>query len=96
MTDRESERLRLDLYLKRSGLVKRRSLAATLCDNQYVNLNGRPAGPGKAVKVGDRLEIRYARKKVLVEVTEIPGKGKRTECYKVLDEQVIEEDLFGD
>jgi ribosomal 50S subunit-recycling heat shock protein len=96
MTDRGSERLRLDLYLKRSGLVKRRSLAATLCDNQYVNLNGRPAGPGKAVKVGDRLEIRYARKKVLVEVTEIPGKGKRTECYKVLDEQVIEEDLFGD
>jgi ribosomal 50S subunit-recycling heat shock protein len=95
MTDRESERLRLDLYLKRSGLVKRRSLAATLCDNQYVNLNGRPAGPGKAVKLGDRLEIRYARKKVLVEVTEIPGKQvKKGEGYRVLSEEVVEEDLF--
>lgn len=96
MTDREPDRLRLDLFLKRSGLVKRRSLAATLCDNEYVNINGRPAAPGKSVKVGDRVQVQYARKKVLVEVTEIPGKGKRTECYTVLDEQFIEEDLFGE
>ncbi len=95
MTDKGQDRLRLDLYLKRSGLVKRRPLAATLCDNGYVNLNGRPAGPGKAVKVGDRLEIRYARKKVLVEVTEIPGKQiKKGESYNIISEQVIEEDLF--
>ncbi len=96
MGDSSSERLRLDLFLKRSGLVKRRSLAATLCENGYVTLNRRPAGPGKAVKAGDRVEVRYARKKVLLEVTQIPGKGRRTECYKVLDEQIIEEDLFGD
>ena len=95
MTDKGSDRLRLDLYLKRSGLVKRRPLAATLCDNGYVNLNGRPAGPGKSVKVGDRLEVRYARKKVLVEVTEIPGKSvKKGEGYKILDEEIIEEELF--
>ena len=97
MTDKEPDRLRLDLFLKRSGLVKRRPLAATLCDNGYVNLNGRPAGPGKAVKVGDRLEVRYARKKVQVEVTEIPGRGgKSPDCYRILDEQVVEEDLFGE
>lgn len=95
MTDKETNRLRLDLFLKRSGLVKRRSLAATLCDNEYVNLNGRPAGPGKSVKAGDRIQIRYARKSVLVEITEIPGKQvKKGQGYKILDEQVIEEDLF--
>ena len=97
MVGKDTDRLRLDLYLKRSGLVKRRSLAATLCDNEYVNLNGRPAGPGKSVKVGDRLEIHYARKKVLVEVTEIPGKQvKKGESYNILNEEIIEEDLFGD
>jgi ribosomal 50S subunit-recycling heat shock protein len=95
MTDKEKNHLRLDLFLKRSGLVKRRSLAATLCNNEYVNLNGRPAGPGKSVKAGDRIQIRYARKKVLVEVTEIPGKQvKKGQGYKILDEQVIEEELF--
>jgi len=95
MTDRNLDRLRLDLYLKRSGLVKRRSLAATLCDNDYVHLNGRPAAPGKTVKAGDRLQIRYARKIVLVEITEIPGKQvKKGEGYKVISEEVVEEDLF--
>ncbi len=95
MTDRDRDRLRLDLYLKRSGLVKRRTLAATLCENGYVILNGRPAGPGKAVKVGDRIEIRYARKKVLVEVTEIPGKQVRKgESYNIISEQIVEEELF--
>ena len=95
MTDRDRERLRLDLYLKRSGLVKRRTLAATLCENGYVILNGRPAGPGKSVKVGDRMEVRYARKKVLVEVTEMPGKQVRKgESYNIISEQIVEEDLF--
>ncbi|MDF1526559.1 MAG: RNA-binding S4 domain-containing protein [bacterium] len=95
MTDKEQGRLRLDLYLKRSGLVKRRPLAATLCDNGYVTINGRPAAPGKSVKVGDRLQIRYARKMVLVEVMEIPGKQvKKGEGYKVLNEEIIEEELF--
>ena len=95
MTGKNTDRLRLDLFLKRSGLVKRRSLAATLCDNEYVNLNGRPAGPGKSVKVGDRIQIRYSRKQVLVEVTGIPGKQvKKGESYEVLSEERIEEELF--
>ena len=95
MTGQDPDRLRLDLFLKRSGLVKRRSLAATLCDNEYVNLNGRTAGPGKAVRVGDRVEVQYARKKVLVEVTGIPGKQiKKGENYTVLNEEPVEEELF--
>jgi ribosomal 50S subunit-recycling heat shock protein len=97
MGDSPYERLRLDLFLKRSGLVKRRSLAATLCENGYITLNGRSAGPGKAVKVGDRIQIRYAKRKVLVEVTGIPGKQvKKGENYEILNEEIIEEDLLGD
>ena len=95
MTDNDPGRIRMDLFLKRTGLVKRRSLAATLCDNEYVNLNGRPVGPGKSVKLGDRIQIRYARKQVLVEVTGIPGKQvKKGQGYKVLSEEAIEEELF--
>jgi ribosomal 50S subunit-recycling heat shock protein len=96
MTDTPEPRLRMDLFLKRSRLVKRRPLAATLCDNGYVHLNGRETTPGKPVKVGDRIEVRYARRKVLVEVIEIPGKGasKKDEYYKVLREEEIEEELY--
>ncbi len=85
----------MDLFLKRSRLVKRRTLAATLCDNGYISLNGRTAQPGKSVKVGDRIEIRYARKKVLVEVMEIPDRAKKGgESYKLILEEAIEEELF--
>ena len=93
--DKGPGRLRLDLYLKRTGLVKRRTLAATLCENEYVHLNGRSAGPGKTVKIGDRVEIRYARKKVLVEVTGIPVKQLRKgEGYRILHEEQVIDDLF--
>jgi ribosomal 50S subunit-recycling heat shock protein len=87
--------LRVDMYLKRSRLVKRRSLAATLCENGFVTLNGRPAPPGKSVRRGDRIEVTYARKKVLVEVMEIPETPKRDqECYRVIREEKIEDELF--
>ena len=87
-------RLRLDLFLKRSRLVKRRPLAATLCDNGFVTLNGRLSQPGKTVREGDRIEITYARKKVLVEVLQIPGKAGKEECYRIIREEIIKDDLF--
>ena len=87
--------LRLDLFLKRSRLVKRRPLAETLCDNGYVTLNGHPSRPGKIVHEGDRIEVTYARKIVFVEVTAIPETTKKNqECYTVLREEKIEEELF--
>lgn len=87
-------RLRLDLYLKRSRLVKRRSLAATLCDNGYVLLNGTPSPPGKQVKTGDRLEVRYARHFVRVRITEIPADARRDqECYELMERGEIEEEF---
>ncbi len=86
--------LRLDLFLKRSRLVKRRPLAATLCDNGFVTLNGRLSQPGKTVREGDRIEITYARKKVLVEVLQIPGKAGKEECYRIIREEIIKDDLF--
>jgi len=87
--------LRLDLFLKRSRLVKRRPLAATLCDNGFVSLNGRPSPPGKTVREGDRIEITYARKKVLVEVLQVPETtGKDQECYRIIREEIIKDDLF--
>ncbi|UCG38320.1 MAG: RNA-binding S4 domain-containing protein [bacterium] len=89
--DNETRRLRLDLFLKRSRLVKRRSLAATLCENGYVALNGRPAQPGRTVREGDRIEVRYARKKLLVQVTGIPGKGGKGEFFRVIREEPVEE-----
>ncbi|TNF48813.1 RNA-binding S4 domain-containing protein [bacterium] len=96
MSDDLAARLRLDLYLKRSRLVKRRSLAATLCQNGYVKLNDREASPGKAVRIGDLIEIRYARERLLVEIVEIPSitrKGTNS-SYTILSREPVNEEFF--
>ncbi|UCF31041.1 MAG: RNA-binding S4 domain-containing protein [bacterium] len=93
-TDRgPSECVRLDLFLKRSRLIKRRSLAATVCKNGYVRLNGRVAQPGRSVRVGDRLEVRYPSRKILVEITAVPAQPRKgMECYRVLSVEDLGED----
>lgn len=89
------DRLRLDLYLKRSRLVKRRSLAASMCSNGWVELNGREAPPGRTVKVGDRITLQFPRTVLLVEVTAIPGRGAlREPCFRQLEQLQREEEPF--
>jgi ribosomal 50S subunit-recycling heat shock protein len=88
----DPSRLRLDLFLKRSRLVKRRSLAATLCDNGYILLNGNPSPPGKSVKPGDSLEVRYARHLVRVKVLSLPQDSRKDqECYELLEREEMED-----
>jgi ribosomal 50S subunit-recycling heat shock protein len=84
--------VRLDLYLKATRLVKRRAVARALCDAGQVLVGGTRARAGRAVRVGDRVEVRFPRRRILVEVvsvseTERPeaaGQGR----YRLLREKV--------
>ncbi|MDD2748922.1 RNA-binding S4 domain-containing protein [Acidithiobacillus sp.] len=49
--------MRLDLFLKMSRLIKRRSLAKEICDAGCVQINGRTAKAGAEVKQGDVLTV---------------------------------------
>jgi ribosomal 50S subunit-recycling heat shock protein len=49
--------VRLDLFLKMSRLIKRRSLAKEICDAGCVQINGRIAKAGAEVKPGDVLTV---------------------------------------
>ena len=49
--------MRLDLFLKMSRLIKRRSLAKEICDAGCVQINGRIAKAGAEVKQGDVLTV---------------------------------------
>jgi len=83
--------MRLDMFLKISGLVKRRSLAKTLCDEGAVVINQQPAKAGKLLKVGDIVEIDLWNRHLLIEVLEIPEKKSVKKdgppLYALLEEQ---------
>ncbi len=65
--------MRLDLYLKKTCVVRQRSLAKALCDAGAVRVNGQPAKPGTNLRPGDRVEVRWARRALVLRVLELPS-----------------------
>lgn len=61
--------MRLDLVLKLSGLIKRRTVAKELAERGRILINDRVAKPSSEVKDGDRLELHLGNRILLVEIT---------------------------
>jgi len=77
--------MRLDKYLKVSRLIKRRSVANEACDNQRVQVNGRPVRASYAVKVGDEIAIQLGQRLLRVEVLSVAehvGKDEAAAMYR--------------
>uniref|UniRef100_UPI0038CBF71A RNA-binding S4 domain-containing protein n=1 Tax=Acidithiobacillus ferriphilus TaxID=1689834 RepID=UPI0038CBF71A len=85
------DHLRLDLFLKMSRLIKRRSLAKEICDGGCVQINGRLAKAGAMVQVGDVLTIDIRERLMRVRVLRIPQRVEGPEgVVEVLLEEVGE------
>ena len=66
--------MRIDKYLKVSRLAKRRSEAHEALVNGRITRDGKPLKPGYEVKVGDVIELHYARKFLTVRILHVPEK----------------------
>ena len=60
--------MRLDLVLKLSGLIKRRTIAKELADRGRILINDRTAKPSSEVRQGDILELRLGNRVLVVEI----------------------------
>jgi ribosomal 50S subunit-recycling heat shock protein len=94
----EPSSMRLDLFLKQSRLIPRRTLAHQVCSRGSVKVNGQPAKGSKAVRSGDVIEWRHYPKITQVRVVKIPGrvvvKKEATGLYEVLKaERLLEEPM---
>ncbi len=49
--------MRIDLFLRVSGLLRTRTLAGLACDGGFVKLCGRPAKPSARVSPGDVIDL---------------------------------------
>ena len=66
--------MRLDVYLKLSRLVPRRTLAQQMCEAGAVRVNGSPAKSARDVRAGDELSIRQRGRITTVRVLDVPEK----------------------
>ena len=70
--------MRLDLFLKETRIIKRRTIAKEFCDRGLVKVNNKIAKPSYEVKSGDVLTIRFGDKKFSITAkTEIVGKKEK-------------------
>ncbi len=90
--------MRLDAFLKKSLLIKRRELANQLCDEGMVRVNGVPRKASHDVKAGDELEFPLFAKVLRVRVLEIPegnvSRADQWSLFEVLEEKRIPVDLL--
>jgi len=86
--------VRLDLFLKTSRLVKRRTVAQEMCGAGRVQVNGQAAKPAKEVAPGDALRLSYSTRIIDIEVLSVPASSKNVkslpeELYRVISDQRV-------
>lgn len=78
--------MRIDQFLKKTSIVKKRSDAKTLCDENLVKINGRYIKPSKTTVAGDLIEIETLKGTKRYKVLKIPNgnikKGEITLYYE--------------
>ncbi|MCZ6676375.1 MAG: RNA-binding S4 domain-containing protein [Candidatus Poribacteria bacterium] len=81
--------MRLDKFLQVSRIIKRRSVANSICNRGRVLVNGQSAKAGKELAVGDTLSITFRGEgESVYEVLEVPSgnvpKGKASTLYRII------------
>jgi len=87
--------MRLDKYLKITGLVKRRPVATLMCNETKVKIDERQGKASSTVKEGQVIEIDFTRKIIKIKVLSVPekirSKIKGADLYELIEEIWVKE-----
>jgi len=67
--------LRLDIFLKRVGLVKQRTQAKLICDRGRVTVDGNKAKAGKEIGAGRVIGLDLSREYIEINILELPDRN---------------------
>ena len=86
--------MRIDIFLKISRLIPRRSLAQEFCDAGLVKVNDAPAKSAKEVKAGDEIEIKRRNRITKIAVETVPdkkqmSKGDSEGLYNIISDELL-------
>ncbi len=83
--------MRIDKFLKVSRLIKRRTLAKDVTENERILVNDRIVKPSYQVKIGDLISIVYGTKTITVRVISLEPTIKKedaTSLYEFVSESL--------
>lgn len=81
--------MRIDKFLKVSRIIKRRTVAKDVCEDERIYINGKPVKPSKEVKVGDIVTVRFGNRSLSVKVLSIDSvvtKAQAEEMYEIVED----------
>lgn len=82
--------MRIDKYLKVSRIIKRRTLAKDVTNEERILVNDRQVKPSYQVKIGDVITILFGNKEVKVRVLNTNEYVKKDEAllmYEIISEE---------
>lgn len=89
--------MRLDLFLKSSRLILRRTLAKEFCKKGLVSVNSKTAKSSYSVQTGDEIEIKRHQRTTKVKVLQVPEKKQVSKkdarnLFEIISDEKIEEE----
>jgi ribosomal 50S subunit-recycling heat shock protein len=90
--------MRLDLFLKASRLVLRRTVAQEMCDAGVVMVNGTRAKSSRAINVGDEISLRRPNRLLSVRVLTVPlsrqtSRSEAPTLYEVISDTPLDDPI---
>ncbi len=85
--------MRIDKFLQVSRLLKKRTAAKELGEQQRLKINQRIAKPSSEVEIGDIIEISFGNRILTVQVNEIKKQVRKSDppIYTIIREERIVE-----
>ncbi|HYJ46812.1 MAG TPA: RNA-binding S4 domain-containing protein [Pyrinomonadaceae bacterium] len=89
--------MRLDLFLKASRLVPRRTVAQQLCDAGLVAVNGAPAKSSRTIHARDEIALRRRNHLLTVRVLALPATRQTSRSdaptlYQILSDETLSDE----
>ncbi len=93
--------MRLDLFLKASRIIIRRSLAQKFCDAGLVKIDGVVAKSSRDVRLNDEIEIKRSQRILKVRVLQIPNhkqvsRQDASSLFEVVSEEICNDSTLLD
>lgn len=89
--------MRLDKYLKVARILKRRTVAKELADQERITVNDRKAKPSTEVDINDVICIQFGNRELSVRVLDTPKQVNKNDAllmFEVIEEKRIEKKEF--
>lgn len=79
--------MRLDLLLKQTGIIKRRSVAKTLVETGHAMINDKVAKPSSEVKNDDVISLRLGARVIVAKISFTMRGTKEIPTYEIISSE---------